>query len=59
MSSMAKRTGDPSAAKEQSAESPSYGTQTVLEGRNHLFVRAFADALRDILREEQRRTAAA
>ncbi|MDP9148590.1 MAG: hypothetical protein M3O36_01410 [Myxococcota bacterium] len=56
---MAKRTGDPSAAKEQSAESPSYGTQTVLEGRNHLFVRAFADALRDILREEQRRTAAA
>ncbi len=55
---MAKRTGDPS-ANEQSADAPKYGTQHLLEGRNQLFVRAFADALRDILREEQRRTAAA
>jgi hypothetical protein len=55
---MAKRTGDTS-PNEQSAESPPHGRRGVLEGRNHLFVRAFADALRDILREEQRRAAAA
>lgn len=58
MSPMAKRTADPS-PKEQGAQPSSHGARGVLEGRNQLFVRAFADALRDILREEQRRTVAA